>query len=78
MRGRPGKRVSRNVLDRYSANGLLLNEIRNREGYSLRSLAREIGVLPSTLCRLENGKEIGAFSYMAAMLWATLHNRNIT
>lgn len=72
------KRISTKIIDRYSVNARILNEVRNREGYSLRDLGDEIGVNASTLCRLENGKEVGAFAYLAAMLWATLHNRNVT
>jgi transcriptional regulator with XRE-family HTH domain len=49
--------------------GALLHAWRQKNDLTLRSIADEIGVAASTLCRLENGKTIDAASFAKILLW---------
>ena len=49
--------------------GLLLKRHRTIGEINIRALARDIGILPSTLSRLENGKLVDGVTLAKVLVW---------
>jgi len=49
--------------------GQMLKTWREKNDLTQREMARTLGVLPSTVCRLENGKESDTKTIRRVMLW---------
>lgn len=49
--------------------GEVLKAVRYDRKLNQRELAKEIGVLPSTICRIENGKSYDAAAFFKIFRW---------
>ncbi len=53
--------------------GEMLYLFRAHHRLKVRQLARRINILPSTLCRIEAGKECNAHTFVRILEWMTTH-----
>lgn len=49
--------------------GEMLRLYRSINKWTMRELAREIGIMPSTLCRIEHGQAMDAATYLKLQVW---------
>lgn len=64
----PEKKVYANQIDEQLKASVLLREMREREGYSQRELAKKVGKPQSTIARIENGSMNVTFDTMAEIV----------
>lgn len=49
--------------------GIIVRNARRAQRLSIRDLCAKIGVSPSTICRIENGRDYSSVSLRAVLLW---------
>lgn len=64
----PEKKVYASQIDEQLKASVLLREMREREGYSQRELARKVGKPQSTIARIENGSMNVTFDTIAEIV----------
>ncbi|MEY8663072.1 helix-turn-helix transcriptional regulator [Ligilactobacillus faecis] len=64
----PEKKVYADQIDEQLKASVLLRELREREGYSQRELAKKVGKPQSTIARIENGSMNVTFDTIAEIV----------
>lgn len=64
----PEKKVYADQIDEQLKASVLLRELREREGYSQRELAKKVGKTQSTIARIENGSMNVTFDTIAEIV----------